>query len=105
MASGVDEPVGCMVGIAATFLDIACDYFENFWSFGLFGNVWETARCMGKVIRVTKGGTWCLVQWSIDGTVTRVPASALTQEAPPPPVQAMDSPHRSLLSSLLSSFA
>ena len=29
---------------------------------------------MGKVIRVTQGGKWCLVQWSIDGSVTRVPA-------------------------------
>ena len=82
MASGVVEPVGCMVGVAATFFDIAGDHFENRWSFGLFGNEWGKARCMGKVIRVTKGGKWCLVQWSIDGTVTRAPASALTLEAP-----------------------
>ena len=38
---------------------------------------------MCKFIRVTKGGKWCLVQWSIDGTVTRAPESALTLETPP----------------------
>ena len=73
MASGVVE-VGCMVNVAATFFDDAGDHVKNRWSFGLFGNEWETARYMGKVIRVTQGGKWCLVQWSIDGTVTRIPA-------------------------------
>ena len=78
---------------------------RNVGHLGLFGNEWETARCMGKVIRVTKDEKWCLVQWSIDGTVKRAPASTLTLEAPPPAVQVNDSPHLSLLSSLLSSFA
>ena len=46
---GVVE-LGCMVSVATTFFDNAGDHAENRWSFGLFGNEWETARCMGKVI-------------------------------------------------------
>ena len=97
-----------MVSVAGTFFDSAGDNVENRWSFGLFGNEWETARCMGKVLCVTQGGKWCHVQWSIDCTVTRVPAwsqrpvnssNGLSECNRGP-----DSPHLSLLSSLLSSF-
>ena len=100
--------VGCMVSVAATFFDHAGDNVEDCWSFGLFGNEWETAQCMGKVFRVTQGGKWCLVQWSIDGTVPRVSAWSQrpvhNSNGLPERNRGPDSPHLSLLSSLLTSF-
>ena len=55
MMLGVVE-VGCMVSVGATFCDTDGDNVEDCWSCVLFGNEWQTARCMGKVIRVTQDG-------------------------------------------------
>ena len=100
--------IGCMVSVAATFFDHAGDNVEDCWSFGLFGNEWETARCMGKVIRVTQSGKCCLVQWPFDCTVIRVPAWSQQpvngSNGLPECNRGPDSPHLSLLSSLLTSF-
>ena len=107
MMLGVVE-VGCMVSVAATFFDHAGDNVEDCWSFVYFGNEWQTARWMGKVIRVTQSGKWCLVQWPFDGTVTRLPAWSQrpvnSSNGLPECNREPDSPHLSLLSSLLTSF-
>ena len=97
-----------MVSVAATLFDHAGDNVEDCWSFVLFGNEWQTPRCMGKVIHVTQSRKWCLVQWPFDCTVPGVPAWSQQpvngSNGLPECNRGPDSPHLSLLSSLLTPF-